>query len=283
MPLHYYGRAESVAQRILDAFEHGAVPTALAQVFIAHKDHVPCRAWSWGNQLLAALAGTVDARGYRQWQAVGRHVKKGASAFYILVPCLRKIAETDEATGEAAERRILYGFKSAAVFALEDTEGCEVAGPMAETADWIQSLPLREVAESWGLTIGTYDGKRARFLGYYRPGSGIALGVRNLATWTHELTHAADDRLTHLTGAKPTREVVAELGGATLLECLGQDTEADRGGAWEYVQRQVKDTKTSPLQVCQQVLKRTCLAVALILETAETLQAGALHVGASVS
>ena len=46
-------------------------------------DHVPSlstltsrcerRRWSWRNQLLTALSGYHDARGYRQWQEVGRH------------------------------------------------------------------------------------------------------------------------------------------------------------------------------------------------------------------
>jgi len=33
---------------------------------------------------------TEDARGFRQWQKVGRRVKKGAKAFYILAPIRKK-------------------------------------------------------------------------------------------------------------------------------------------------------------------------------------------------
>ena len=57
-----YGKAESAAERILDTFKSGRIPKALAPVFIHRKDHSPCRSWS--NQMLTALAGFDDARGY---------------------------------------------------------------------------------------------------------------------------------------------------------------------------------------------------------------------------
>ncbi len=72
----FYRQAENAATRILEAFKAGNLPKALAPVFVNRRDNVPCRAWSWSNQLLAALSGHSDARGYRQWQRVGRHVKK---------------------------------------------------------------------------------------------------------------------------------------------------------------------------------------------------------------
>src|SRR4051794_40846156 len=48
-------------------------------------------AWSLCNQLLVLLAGTADARGYRQWQEGGRHVKKGAKSIRILASCTRRL------------------------------------------------------------------------------------------------------------------------------------------------------------------------------------------------
>ena len=38
--MQFYGKAEAVATRIIDAFQRGDVPTALAQVFIRRKDDV---------------------------------------------------------------------------------------------------------------------------------------------------------------------------------------------------------------------------------------------------
>jgi hypothetical protein len=123
----FYRHAESAAARILEAFQSGNVPKALPPIFVRRKGNVPCRAWSWSNQLLAALAGHSDARGYRQWQEVGRHVKKGEKAFHILVPCIGKRKETDPKTGEEVEVTFLYGFTSAPVFGFSQTEGDPLA------------------------------------------------------------------------------------------------------------------------------------------------------------
>ena len=78
--MKYFGRAEAVAEKIVEAFKTGNLPKALAPVFVQRKDGVPCRAWSWGNQLLCVLAGTQDARGIKQWNAVGRKIKRAPSA-----------------------------------------------------------------------------------------------------------------------------------------------------------------------------------------------------------
>jgi hypothetical protein len=87
--------------------------------------------------------------------------------------------------------------------------------------------------------------------------------------------HAADDRLGQLVerGQHWRSETVAELGGAILLEVLGKPVEADRGGCWQYVAAYAKEAGIEALTACQRCLKRTCDAVALILDTAEALRA----------
>ena len=271
----FYGRASEAAETILAAFKDGRIPAALAQTFIHRKDNVPCRSWSWSNQLLAALHGTSDARGYRQWQEVGRHVKAGEHGFPILVPLCRKVTQTDAETGQEVERTRVYGFKSAIVFGLEQTEGADVPSGDPDTDRWFAELPLRAVAESWGLSVATYNGADGRALGRYTHGAAIAVGVKNLSTWAHELTHAADDRLGHLTerGQHWRSEIVAELGGATLLTAQGMAHEADWGGCWQYLAAYAKDAGLVPLVAVQRVVKRTCEAVALILEEAARLSA----------
>ena len=270
----YYRKAQDAAETILRAFQSGNLPKALAPVFIRRKDNVPCRAWSWSNQLLVALAGHADARGYRQWQEVGRHVCKGEKAFPILVPCVGKKTVTDPETGEEEERTYVYAFTSAPVFGLDQTEGDPLPPPDPAVRAWLESLPLKEVAESWGLSVDAYNGRPGSALGKYRHGAGIALGVKNGSTWAHELCHAADDRLGNLKerGQHWRSETVAELGGAVLLEILGHDTESDRGGCWQYVKAYATDAGIEPITACQRALKRTCDAVALILDSAEALR-----------
>lgn len=277
--MKYYGKAEGVATKILEAFQHGRVPEALAAVFVDWKDeNKPCRKWSWTNRFLAALFGQGDARGFRQWEAAGRKVRKGEKAFYILVPLVKQVKEQDPATGQERERAIVFGFKAAPVFGVQQTEGKPLPGE-AETRRFIEALPLVEVARAWGLKVDCFNGEQGQALGFFTPGGKIGLGVTNLATWAHELVHAADHRNTP-GGLKPgqrlDQEVVAELGGLVLLECLGHEVEADRGGAWRYIEGYCRTEGKEPVAVCMSLLKRTCEALDLIFNTAEQVKGSAI-------
>ena len=271
-----YGKnTEAVANKIIDSFRNPEkLPPALAQVFIHRKDDMPCTLWSWHNQLLVALSGTSDARGFRQWQEVNRKVVKGSKAIHILAPCMKKIKEEGD-DGNEKERTIIYGFRSVPVFTVEDTEG----DPIPETDDkydgWVEQLPLIEVARAWNINVGTYTHKGAAPLGFYRYAQtgdkAIMLGVENYSTLFHEMIHAADHRLGTLKGSKAHREIVAEFGGATLALCLGMNHEADLGGAYEYIKQYAQEEKKSEVQSCMYLLRRVCDSVDLILNTAETM------------
>jgi hypothetical protein len=163
--MHFFGQAQQAANTILKAFQDpNALPGPLAQVFLRRRDNVPCRSWSWRNQLLVALHGFSDARGYRQWQEVGRHVRRGERAFYILAPITR--TRVDAGAGE--ERVVVVGFRGAAVFGLQQTEGDPLPASDPDAERWLESLPLLGVARSWGLAVETFDGRGAGRLGAYR-------------------------------------------------------------------------------------------------------------------
>lgn len=270
--MKYFGRAEEVANKIVESFKEGNLPKALAPIFIRRKDGVPCRSWSFGNQLLCVIYGTSDARGIRQWNECGRWVKKGSKAFDILVPMLKPATVIDEETKQEKRVEVLVGFKTAPVFAVECTEGKEIEKDQ-EILQWINTLPLVEVARSWGLNVDAYNGQEGKALGHFWKDQAIGLGVQNLSTWCHELCHAADHRLGNLKekGQHWRSETVAELGGAILLECLGYGTESDRGGCFEYIERYAEAAGLQPIQACMDVLKRACEAVELILTEAGRL------------
>lgn len=103
-------------------------------------------AYSLNNQLLisvqAAALGFIPTRaaGFGTWQALGRHVIKGATGLAILAPCMYRTGDpTDQAgavpdgapPGVAGERsadaeqrgRVLRGFRVAHVFDLSQTDG----------------------------------------------------------------------------------------------------------------------------------------------------------------
>lgn len=233
---------------------------------------MPCRAWSWSNQLLTALAGFDDARGFRQWQHVGRHVRKGERAFSILAPCTKKITARDDDGTETA-RIAVVGFKSVPVFGYEQTDG-EALPDRAESNAFISGLPLVSVAREWGLKVQTFNAQHKGSWGWYRHGESIAVGVENLIVWTHELVHAADDRrgtLTKRHGQQLDNETVAQLGASILLACIGKASESDPGFCWSYIRGYAERNKRSPIAVCEQLLRRTCEAVALILNTADQI------------
>jgi hypothetical protein len=163
--MQYYGKAEEAANDILVAFQNpNGLPKPLAQIFIRRKDESPCRSWSWRNQLIVAIHGYAEARGFRQWEQVGRRVKRGERAFRILSPVTKK--KIDAKTGE--EKQIFVGFKGTPVFGLEQTEGKPLPDEDPAVTEWIASLPLVEVAECWGLSVEAFNGSRCGPLGKFR-------------------------------------------------------------------------------------------------------------------
>lgn len=267
-------QAQAAAQVILDAFEQGTIPQALAQVFIHRTHDVPARRWSFSNRLIAALHGHFDARGFRQWKAVGRYVKAGERAFHILVPRTITAKEDDDERGIQPGDSIVIGFLSAAVFGYSQTDGEPLPGE-EEEARFIESLPLIEVARAWDIEVVTYSGSGSGTLGYFTHSGQIGLGVRNPSTWAHEMIHAADLRQATINrgrGQQLDNEIVAEFGGAVLLECLGLSTESDRGGAFEYIQSYCRQHERSLMSAVTELVDRTCNCVALILQTANELE-----------
>jgi hypothetical protein len=282
--MEYYGKAVDVAETIIDAFDSGKLPKAIASKFIVcggrHID-----GWSVTNQILTLLSGYSDAMGFGAkdkrsgWKSVGRQVRldDGEKAFYILAPC--KFIKVDD--GDGGKKLVPRAYRAQAVFGIEQTDIVDadlwakhnVGNELAEK--FIADLPLADVAKAWGLTLHAYSGKRAGALGWYRRGEAIALGVENLSTWAHELCHAADYRNGKLVerGQHHRSETVAELGSAILMMIMGYENDADLGGAYKYISSYANAAGIDTIKACTDVIKRTCEAVALILEQAETNKA----------
>jgi hypothetical protein len=229
--------AEQALRDVLELFESGSLPEKIAQTTIARAENeAPSAMWSLGNQLLMILAGTHDARGYRQWGEVDRHVRKGSKAFYILAPVARKIRETDESTGAETERSIVTGFVGVPVFRYQDTEGAPLPTYDYQPAEF---PPLYDVAQRLGVKVD-YLPFVDRYRGYYRPSeNAIVLCSHDVSVFFHELAHAAHDRIRSLRGGQvPSQEIVAETTAAVLCHLYGHD-----GFLWhgaEYVRSYAK-------------------------------------------
>jgi len=144
--MQFYGKAEQAATRIVSLFQSGDVPRALAPIFIRRDGNEPCRKWSWNNQLLTALAGFDDARGFRQWQDAGRFVRKGEHGFPILCPVQTPVTRTEADTGETVKAVAVVGFTSTIVFGYEQTDGQELPDRARDRA-FIERLPLLDVGK----------------------------------------------------------------------------------------------------------------------------------------
>jgi hypothetical protein len=260
--------AEQALTDVLELFESGELPERIAQTVIVRDEQydAPSFGWSLGNQLIMMLAGTADARGFRQWKMVGRHVSKGSRAFYILAPLTRKIHETDETTGEENERKIVSGFTGLPVFRFEDTEGARLEQPDYRPATY---PPLFDVAQRFGLDV-QYRPFVLKFRGYYTPSDHdgserIVLCSHEERVFFHELAHAAHKRVRgDLNGGQdPKQEIVAETVAAVLCRLYGFDGYLYDGA--EYVRSYAKGG--NPAKAAIGVLGDVQKVLELILDT----------------
>jgi hypothetical protein len=170
---------ESIAQR----FKEGDIPEAIAYSMFPIPN-IPASKWSLFNRTLMFISGTGDARGFRQWKEVGRHVTKGSKSFTILVPRLVKKQSEDEEEAKP----ILAGFLAVPVFRVEDTEGEPLDYQNIELPD----LPLMEVAKDWGISVKAIPGNY-HYSGYFsQDRREIGLASKEESVFFHELAHYAD-------------------------------------------------------------------------------------------
>ena len=140
---------------ILDQFKSGDIPEVVV-LSMFPIPNLPCSKWSLLNRTLVFLHGTMDARGYRQWQQANRYVKKGSKAIYILVPFIKKVDD------DGQEKMKLYGFGCRPVYRFEDTDGASLEQVKIE----LPEFPLIQRAQEWGLSVKAIPGNY-RYRGYY--------------------------------------------------------------------------------------------------------------------
>lgn len=250
-------RANIELEKVIRLFSSTQLPDLCAKALISAPEK-PISRWSMGNQLLALLAGTEDARGYRQWQDVGRHVRAGSKAFHILGPVFaQKPLEGDYGEEETVE--VLVGFRAIPVFCYEDTEGKDL--PAYKPRD---PPPLLEVAEKCGMRVN-YVRLAAGVYGmteYER--KVITLATEDWSTFFHELAHALhrtfEPKSGH--GQEPEAETVAQLVAATLARLYGRP---DDSFSWTYIASQAESSGPQTVgRLCMRVLDRAKRVLDLI-------------------
>lgn len=83
--------------------------------------------YSFGNVALIGAQRPDASRvaGFRSWQSLGRNVRRGERAIWILAPLLVRADEDDVASGDGATR-VVRGFKAVPVFDEAQTEGADL-------------------------------------------------------------------------------------------------------------------------------------------------------------
>ena len=196
---------------------------------------IPADKWSFLNRVLMYLNHADDARGFRQWQQVGRYVKKGSKAFYIIGPVTKKITEERSLeSGEKVreEKQIIAGFKAIPVFRFEDTEG----EPIIREAFKV-NIPyeFNSIIQELGLKVQPVRFCGSAYGSYNLLNKEIRLASPEIEIFLHELSHAVDDRLTGLRpGQRNDQEVTAEFSAAVIAHLMGY--KIPLGNVKEYIE-----------------------------------------------
>ena len=259
--------ALDILQELVQLFSTKELPAICARQFI-NAFEKPSDSWSLGNQIIMWLHRTQDARGYRQWQEVGRYVRKGTHGFDILGPVYiwKREKEQDKETGEYTEieRKVLVGFKTIRVHPVENTDGKALPEYKPKSPP-----PLLNVATAWKIHVNYENTRKDGAYGYFDPTNNkIALGTEDVSTFFHELGHAGHSKIEKLKGGQDVeQEAIAELTACTLAKVYGYNVE---GQAWNYIARYAGERSPQAVgQLCFRILHKVQAIIQLILKEAE--------------
>jgi len=251
-------KVKQALENIVQRFKEGDIPEAIAYSMFPIPN-IPASKWSLLNRTLMFLTGTSDARGFRQWKEVARHVKKGSKSITILAPRFIKKQNEDKEESEP----ILAGFLAVPVFKVEDTEG----EPLDYQNIELPELPLMEVAQEWGISVKTIP-SNYHYSGYFsQDRKEIGLAAKDESIFFHELAHSAHQKLLGelKKGQDWKQEIVAELAAATLCKIIGKDSK-HIGNSHQYIEKYAKEAKLTPWQACLKVISDTEKVLNLILD-----------------
>jgi antirestriction protein ArdC len=188
--------------------------------------------YSFNNALLIQLQYPRATRiaGFGTWLRLGRRVRRGEQAIWILAPVMRRVAVEDEAESV----RVVTAFRPAAVFALEQTEGEELREPCTRLAgeDPLGVFTkLVRVAATLGFDVEDHvfadetNGDCAHAVHRIRVRADLAPAHR-VKTLAHELAHA----ILHAERTeRGLMELEAESVAFIVCDALGLDA-----GAWTF-------------------------------------------------
>jgi len=239
--------------RVVEKFKTGDL-SPITQVIRTQIDpQAPANRWSFCNKVLAYVqAGELDCRGFMQWKTLGRNVRKGSKAVYIIKPITTKRRVAKD--GQTSEETVCVGFGSVPVFPASATEGEEALSAYEP----VELPPLSDIAKKLGIEVVYVPAAPGRLGDCDVYGNRIRLGSQSPSVFFHELTHAIHAKIEHglQGGLHEDQETVAELTATILMDFYGISDHS--GNAWEYIRHYAKDPLeaiTKALSTVEKVLQ----------------------------
>lgn len=227
-------KAESLTSTITDAIANLAADTDGAKQDATFRTWLTTmsrfHAYSFGNQLLIATQCPTARRvaGFQAWKGLGRCVRKGEKAIYILAPMVRR-EKDDDAKGESTRR--LLGFRAATVFDIAQTDGDALPeAPCHDTTNGGEDLlPRLEIATaSYGIAL-VYKTLTSGAQGYSKGGvieiHAEQTTAAKCGTLAHELAHELLHKVDRSQGTRQ-RELEAEAVAFAVLTHYGMQPQS---------------------------------------------------------
>lgn len=210
------------------------------------------------NNVILIFCQRPDATrvaGFHAWKSLGRSVKKGEKALYILAPVLGK---AEDSTEDNARR--VRGFKTVAVFDYSQTEGEDLPEPpqsalQGDDSGLFDALERYALATGWQVErqalptgMGGYAHFQARRIGIAE-GASARHAAKTLA---HELAHTLLHNLEQYADHRADWELEAESVAFVVCDYFGIDSADFSLGyvaSWQQDKEAVETLKLSAARI----------------------------------
>ena len=249
---------EKAVEKLSTALEGGQSETLKQYLAMLGKFH----RYSAGNSLLiwSQKPSATHVAGFHTWKRMGRSVKKGEKGITILAPIIRKQTETVEED----EKEHIYGFRTAYVFDVAQTQGKDLPEFASVTGNCgshlkrlkkaiVKSGIRLEYSEAIGPAFGLSHGGKITIKKGLAKAEEFSVLVHEFA---HELLHHKGND-----GTKTVRETEAEAVAYVVCQAAGLETSTASN---DYIQLNNggKETLLESLERIQQAAHEilTCMA-----------------------
>lgn len=262
--------------KLSDALAQGKSETLVTYLNVMARFHK----YSFRNCVLIAMqrSGATRVAGYRKWQELGRHVKKGEKGIAILAPMVYKQSADEQATGIGSSdevsandpAKVVRGFRVVHVYDVEQTDGKplpEFATVDGDAGNWLEKL--EHVVRAAGIEL-EYQDDLGGAEGISTGGAISVLAnlsdVKKTLVLLHEHAHEwlhKGERRKETT--KKIRETEAEAVAFVVAQAIGLDA---KDHASDYIQLYNGDAET--LQESMEFIQRTATQIIQALHDVDT-------------